>query len=136
MRNPSSARPQAEPPRQQSAGHTIPDPSVRLSDVEAILAVIIDHQDQRIRHLTFACGVLLHAVYGRDVRDQRQTAAGVAYRALYSEEIVPGSGARQGALPPFPIHWLRSMAQRRCTFAQVAENRQDAVDRMTRALAR
>lgn len=101
------------------------DPSVTLTQNEAVLAVLVEHLEHELNAMRYALSGVMHHVYGRerchsgDLNDW----PAFAFAGLYPEQVDPGNAATknyQAKAAPFPAHWLGKMARTGRSLAQVA----------------
>lgn len=115
----------------------IPDPAFKLTQTEALLAVLVNHLDEEVSHLRYVLGGVLQDLYGRErcAGADREDWPVYAMQSLYPQRIDPAiRGARESSLPPFPTHWLANMARSGRSLAQVTRSREEAASRLAAAL--
>lgn len=114
---------------------TTVDTKMKLTQTEALLAVMVEHLEQQVSTLRFALGA---ALIDLGARSRPESRAAEAMNELYPEHIELEDGRLlknfQAPLPPFPPYWLGQMARTGRSLAQVS-GKSDAVERVERALA-
>lgn len=109
------------------------DVKMKLTQSEALLAVMVEHLETQVRVLRGALGEVLIDL---GARSHPEGYAARAMEALYPEQIDPANPATkrcQAPAPPFPPHWLGTMARTGRSLAQVGRGF-DVAERVTHAL--
>ena len=103
-----------------------PDPAMRLSDTEALLAVMVLHLASEIRTVRYALGaVMQHVPFGN------QELWRFCHESMYPPREHGPAAAKP---PPFPEHWLEHMATRGRSAAQAAGSTENARETLAQAL--
>lgn len=120
----------------RALGESPHDPAARLTQNEALLAVLVEHLADEVSSLRYVLGGVLNDLYGRDRCHGEDLTDWPAYakQSLYRDQT--SDGHPRAAPMPFPPYWLGDMARSGRTVAQVAGSRAAAAGQLEAAFSR